>query len=248
MTIFLSFLPKIPGMGFKGKTRQHLVRKAGSHTPQRYCLQLLFCFSLPDCPASSLPLLPRPHSFLSVSHSLSATRRPRPLQGCMPCSKMASGASAPGEVSSRYSGREGRERAGGRVTLREAVGGAAAVAVVSRWGLARRRGTRPPLGIQSGAQGRGRWRKPAQAARLWSKKGGPGNLRPAPGGLFPRPSFGTAGGRPQLCLPGLRRELPSGLDRTLPLRTQWRKESTAGHSVSPEVQASVPVRGPVSFA
>lgn len=86
-----------------------------------------------------------------------------------------------------------------------------------------------------------------RAACLWPKFG-PGSRRPAPGGLFLRPSSPAArGGAPALSR-GLRREPPSGLDRTLPLRTHWRRGSAAGRSVSPEVRPRVGVRGPLSFA
>lgn len=86
-----------------------------------------------------------------------------------------------------------------------------------------------------------------RAACLWPKFG-PGSRRPAPGGLLLRPSSPAArGGAPALSR-GLRREPPSGLDRTLPLRTHWRRGSAAGRSVSPEVRPRVGVRGPLSFA
>lgn len=59
---------------------------------------------------------------------------------------MAPGASALGEVSSRYSGREGGERAGGWVTRGGVVGGAAAAAVPFAFGAGERVRSSPAPG------------------------------------------------------------------------------------------------------
>lgn len=111
--VFLSFLPKMPGIGPQMEG-QDPIRKVESRTPQEHYLQPLLCFCPLGGPTYSI-LLPHPHS--SFGPGLPPQHRYpwrlRPLQGCVPCSKMASGASALGEVSSLYSGREGGERAGG---------------------------------------------------------------------------------------------------------------------------------------
>lgn len=88
-------------------------------------------------------------------------------------------------------------------------------------------------------------RKLPRAARLWPEERRPWEpasrpRRPPSPALLP----GCARAVPALSR-GLRREPPSGLYGTLPLRTGWRRRgSAAGQSVSPEVRPRVPVRGP----
>lgn len=150
-----------------------------------------------------LPPLPAPS--LSSESTAPAPRslRLRPVQGRAPFSKMAPVASPLGEVSSRYSGREGGERASGRVTGCGALG-----LWVGRWpqlrvsclGCSEGKGLvrlwEPGRGPRAGGVGGNR---PKLFASDW-RRGDPGSRRPAPGGLLPRPSSRAELEPLQLCL------------------------------------------------
>lgn len=150
---------------------------------------------LPSLPASS-------HSSKSTAPAPRSPRL-RPLQGRAPFSKMAPVASALGEVSSRYSGREGGKRASGRVTGCGAVGlwvGRWPQLWVSRLGSSEGEGLvrlwEPGRGPNAGGVGGNR---PELLASDW-RRGDPGSRRPAPGGLLPRPSSRAEREPLQLCL------------------------------------------------
>ena len=116
---------------------------------------------------------------------------------------MAPVASPLREVSSRYSGREGGERASGRVTGCGAVGlwvGRWPQLRVSRLGCSEVEGFvrlwEPGRGPRTGGVGGNR---PELSASDW-RRGDPGSRRPAPGGLLPRPSSRAELEPLQLCL------------------------------------------------
>lgn len=67
------------------------------------------------------------------------------------------------------------------------------------------------------------------------KKGSPGTGAPPPAASFPDPRLGLCEGGSS-SVPGAAAGTGSGLHRTLPLRSRWRRGSAAGQSVSPEVR------------
>lgn len=212
--LFLSFIPKTSGMTPQTDGPE-LSTKAGSHTPHGDCLRAPLHFSLLGCPTSS-----------SLS-SGSAAPTPRPprlrlLRGRVPCSKMAPGASALGEVSSHYSGREGGERAGGRVTRRGVVGGAAAVSVAFTFGAGER--ARESPAPKSPVEGPGPRALEEVAPNGEPLAGGGAVLGagvPPSAASFPDPPPGCARAAP-LCV--------GGCGWPLSLGTRWRRRSAAGRS------------------
>lgn len=198
--------------------------------------------SSPLPPQASSPARPCPFPSSGSTAPTTATLRPRPLQGRVPCAKMAPGASALGEVSSRYPGREGGERAGGWVTRRGAVGGAAAAAVAFTFGARERARDPPAPGSPVEVPGPGGLEEvaPRGSPRVGEET--------ALGASFAVPSPGLrAGGRSSVS--GAAAGTVERAGRNPPSEDPLEeKREQGGQAVRSEVRPRVAFRGPPSFA
>lgn len=162
---------------------------------------------------------------------------------------MAPGASAPGEVSSRYSGREGGERAGGWVTRRGAVGGAAAAAVAFTFGAGERASDSPAPGSPVEVPGPGGLEEvaPRGSPRVGEETAlGAGVPPPAASFAVPPPGL-RAGGRSSVS--GAAAGTVERAGRNPPSEDPLEEKREQGaQAVRSEVRPRVAVRGPPSFA
>lgn len=122
------------------------------------------------------------------------------------------------------------------MTYRGAVGGAAAVAVLFTLGAGEKARESPTLGNPGEGPGPGTLGKVGLSGS--SQAGGKAALgtgAPPPAASFPDPRLGLCEGGSS-SVSGAAAGTGSGLHRTLPLRSRWRRGSAAGQSVSPEVR------------